>query len=329
MNFAHLHLLLNHFPIIGTMVGLGLFLVSFVGKNEDLRRSSYIVFAACALLAIPAFLTGYGAQIMIKGPNMSDALIARHQGSAMLSFWFMEALGGLSLAALWRSQRPNHTPQWNVFAVLVFGLLTVGLMARTGNTGGDIHHAEVRDEHELMANGTVNEGPMGAMLYAIEPNPDKFMSAMVFSKWWWTFMMILHYMGLILIIGLVVFLDLRIMGFLKQFPVKPVHEFLPWAMLGLGINVLTGMLGFIGQPENYVYKQDFWMKILALMLLGLNAAIFYLTDIFDNVENLGAGEDATWSAKLVAATSLILWFSVITFGRFIQFSFDTWRTGSN
>jgi hypothetical protein len=100
-------------------------------------------------------------------------------------------------------------------------------------------------------------------------------------------------------------------------------------MLGLGINVLTGMLGFIGQPENYVYKQDFWMKILALMLLGLNAAIFYLTDVFDSVENLGAGEDATWSAKLVAATSLILWFSVITFGRFIQFSFDTWRTGSN
>ena len=38
MNFAHLHLLLNHFPIIGTIVGLGLFLVSFLGKNDDLRR---------------------------------------------------------------------------------------------------------------------------------------------------------------------------------------------------------------------------------------------------------------------------------------------------
>ena len=36
MNFAHLHLLLNHFPIIGTMVGLGLFLISLGGKNGDL-----------------------------------------------------------------------------------------------------------------------------------------------------------------------------------------------------------------------------------------------------------------------------------------------------
>ena len=44
MNFAHLHLLLNHFPIIGTIVGLGLFLLSLVGKNEDLRRSSLIIF---------------------------------------------------------------------------------------------------------------------------------------------------------------------------------------------------------------------------------------------------------------------------------------------
>jgi len=57
------------------------------------------------------------------------------------------------------------------------------------------------------------------------------MSDMVFSKWWWTFMMILHYMGLILIVGTVGFLDLRIMGFMKQVPIRPVHEFLPWEWL--------------------------------------------------------------------------------------------------
>jgi uncharacterized membrane protein len=61
MNFAHLHLLLNHFPIIGTVVGLGLFLVSLVGKNKDLRRASLIIFSAMALLAIPTFFSGTGA----------------------------------------------------------------------------------------------------------------------------------------------------------------------------------------------------------------------------------------------------------------------------
>lgn len=38
MNLAHLHLLLNHFPIIGTIVAFGLFITSFVGKNDDLKR---------------------------------------------------------------------------------------------------------------------------------------------------------------------------------------------------------------------------------------------------------------------------------------------------
>jgi len=63
--------------------------------------------------------------------------------------------------------------------------------------------------------------------------------------------------------------------------------------------------------------------MLSLVLLGVNAAAFYLTDVFKGVENVGAGEDAPMSAKLVAASSLILWFAVITFGRYIQFSFDT------
>jgi len=325
-NFAHLHLLLNHFPIIGTMVGLGLFLLSFIGKNQDLRRASYIIFAAIALIAIPTFLSGYSAWVLLKGSGLiTDPLIARHQGAAMLSFWFMEITGAFALVGLWQTQRTSRLPNWNVTAVLILSVLTVGLMARTGNTGGDIRHEELRD---ASAKTVVTEGPIGAMFHAVEPNPQKFMADMVFSKWWWTFMMILHYMGLILIVGTVGFLDLRIMGFMKQVPIRPVHEFLPWGMAGLGINILTGMLAFIGQPESYVYKEDFWMKILCLMLLGLNAALFYLTDVFEGIENIGPGEDAAMPAKILAASSLFLWFAVITFGRFIQFSFDTFRPGA-
>jgi hypothetical protein len=104
LNFAHLHLLLNHFPIIGTMVGLALFLVSFVGKNKDLRRAAYIVFAGIALLTIPTFLSGFGAALGIQNkPGVSDMLVLRHEGSAMLSVWFMLATGAFSLIALWQS----------------------------------------------------------------------------------------------------------------------------------------------------------------------------------------------------------------------------------
>src|ERR1700676_3819185 len=128
MNFAHLHLLLNHFPIIGTIVGLGLFLVSLVGKNEDLRRASLIIFPAMALLAILAFFSGVGAQGAIrKTPGVSEALIERHQGAAMLALLFMEATGAFSIAALWRAQsRPRSAGlDSSLSRILVFLIVTV------------------------------------------------------------------------------------------------------------------------------------------------------------------------------------------------------------
>jgi hypothetical protein len=64
------------------------------------------------------------------------------------------------------------------------------------------------------------------------------------------------------------------------------------------------------------------------MLLGVNAVAFYLTGIFGQVEKLEAGEDAPFSAKLVAASGLFLWFAVITMGRYIQPLTDT-LLGSN
>src|SRR4029077_5000047 len=97
MNLAHLHLLLNHFPIIGTIVALGLFITSFIGKNDDLKRSSLIILIAMALLTLPTFFSGIGAQRAIrKDPGVSTALIDRHEGAAMLSIFFMLITGALA-----------------------------------------------------------------------------------------------------------------------------------------------------------------------------------------------------------------------------------------
>ena len=88
MNLAHLHLVLNHFPIVGTVIGLGLFVVSCVGKNDDLKRASLLVLAAMALLALPTFFSGIGAQGAIRrDPAVSAVLIERHEGAAMLALF--------------------------------------------------------------------------------------------------------------------------------------------------------------------------------------------------------------------------------------------------
>jgi hypothetical protein len=322
MNFPHLHLLLNHFPIIGTMVGLGLLLLSLVGKNEDLRRASLIIFPAMALLAIPTFFSGTGAQGAIrKTPGVSEVLIERHQGAAMLALLFMEITGALALVGLWKSHgssRPARS-NWSLPAILIFSMVTVGLMARVGTTGGDIRHPEIASGQEELTEEVI----LSKWVHAMEPSPAKFAELMTASKWWWAFMMDLHFVGLVLLIGTVGILDMRMLGFAKQIPIEALHGLVPWAMAGFGLNLVTGVLAFIGMDQYYTYDWAFWLKILAIMLLGLNVAAFYLTGAFDSVERLGPGDDAPPLARFIAATSLFLWFTVITLGRYIQSFSDT------
>jgi hypothetical protein len=322
MNFVYLHLLLNHFPIIGTLVGLGLLLISLFGKNDDLRRASLIIFPVMALLAIPVFFSGPGAQGAIKKlPGVSEAMIERHQGAAMLALLFMEITGAFSLVALWKSHERSRAARWNwsLSAVLLFSMITAGLMARVGTTGGDIRHPEIGTGHEEVTEGSM----LSKVVHRFEPSPDKFAGLMTASKWWWAFMMDMHFVGLALLIGTVGILDLRVLGFAKQIPIDPLHRLVPWAMAGFGINLVTGILAFTGMSNYYTYDWAFWLKMLAIMLLGLNVAVFYLTGAFDSVEGLGPGEDAPQFAKFIAATSLVLWFTVITLGRYIQSYSDT------
>src|SRR4030095_1464158 len=102
-----------------------------------------IIFAAVALLTIPTFVSGVGADRSIaREPGISDALVRRHEGAAMLGLWFVIATGAAALAALWRSRRSGGTPRGNLAAVLLLAIVASVLMGRTGNTGGDIRHPQ-------------------------------------------------------------------------------------------------------------------------------------------------------------------------------------------
>jgi hypothetical protein len=240
----------------------------------------------------------------------------------MLGLWFVMATGGAAMIALWRFRRTaSGPPRADIVAVLLLSTIATGLMARTGNTGGDIRHPQPGTAQ----GAPIVEGDVGAIIHAFEPAPDGFTDLMVATKWWWATMMVMHFVGLSLIVGVVGAIDLRIIGFARELPLAPLHRLLPLAMAGLGLNFVTGMLAFIGMPVYYAADIAFWFKLCALMVLGVNAALFYLTGVFDRVEQLGPGEDAALSAKIIAASSLLLWFAVIISGRYIQRFEDSLR----
>ncbi len=321
MNLAHLHLLLNHFPIIGTTIGVALLVGSLPRKDDDLKRAGLIILAAMALIALPTFFSGVGAKGAIKDePGISGALIDRHEGAAILAFFFIEVTGALALVALWQRQSASKEGGakergWTLASLLLFSAITVGLIARVENTGSVIRHTEMWSFQDA---ASIKETGISAFVHAFEPSPQKFASLMLINKYWWAFMMDVHFIGLALLMGVVAVVDLRILGFAKQVPARPLLRLVPWGLAGFGLNVLTGVLAFIGMPNTYTYDIAFWLKIMAILLLGLNAAAFYLTGVFQSVEGLKAGENATPFAKFIAATSFGLWLAVIVLGRYIQ-----------
>ena len=126
----------------------------------------------------------------------------------------------------------------------------------------------------------------------------------------------LHFIGLSFLIGVVLVLDLRLLGMGKAIPIAGVYTLLPWAMIGYAINTLTGILWVAAGAEIYMGNPGFYFKILFVVLAGANA--LFLT-VVDQAWMLAAGEEAPTGAKLAAAASIFLWLGVVFWGRLMPF----------
>jgi uncharacterized membrane protein len=145
MDNTHLHLLLNHFPIIGTMIGVGLMAYGYSIRKDSIKKAALLLWFTMALSAIPVFLTGEPAEERVEGlAGVSEAVIEPHEEAAVFAFWCMEALGFLSLLALFlKFERPNVS-KIAMPLIVALSLVTSGLMAYTGYLGGQIRHTEIR-----------------------------------------------------------------------------------------------------------------------------------------------------------------------------------------
>jgi hypothetical protein len=137
--------------------------------------------------------------------------------------------------------------------------------------------------------------------------------------WIWPASETLHFMGLAMLIGAVGLVDLRMLGVAKGVPFAALHKLVPWGIAGFVINTITGILFFAGDPFQYINNIAFGLKILFILLAGLNMAAFYLFGVFRTAEALGPGDDAPLSAKVIAGSSLFLWIGVMYLGRMLPF----------
>jgi uncharacterized membrane protein len=306
MNLAHLHLLLNHFPTVGMVIGLALLVTAWGWNSDHLKRTALGVFVAIALIAMPTYMTGNAAQEMLAShPEASVELIEAHQSWALLAFAVMEITGFLAWIGLWQYRRQSHPAAWTLPAVFFCAAATFALMAVAANLGGDIMHPEVRAVAEGRASWTIR-ALAGSTLKAAITN----------STWIWAFSEALHFMGLSVLFGVVLLVDLRILGFLKNIPFEAIHKLLPWAVGAFAVNLATGMVFFIAAYDQYTGNTVFHWKIVLMLLAGANAGYF---TVFDDTWALRAGEEAPVRAKFAAAAAMALWVGVIYCGRMLPF----------
>ena len=146
--------------------------------------------------------------------------------------------------------------------------------------------------------------------------------------WVWPVCEILHFFGMALIIGTIGLVDIRILGVGKGLPIKSLERFIPLGVIGFTINVLTGLTFVggnpIGGPREYLSNLAFLIKMGLILLAGVNLLVFYAAGIVRAADAVSPDGDAPISAKVVAVVSLLAWFGVILFGRFIMYD-DTLR----
>ncbi|MEO8147794.1 MAG: hypothetical protein ABI723_09170 [Bacteroidia bacterium] len=144
MSYTHLHLLLNHFPIIGTLIGISLLSFAVMKNNNTVRQAALFTIVIMSLIAIPVFLTGEPAEESIENiAGISKALIEEHEEAAQIALWVMLATGAIALGSLILNYMKNKMSNKLAVLSLIIGLLSFGLMARAGYLGGQIRHTEI------------------------------------------------------------------------------------------------------------------------------------------------------------------------------------------
>ena len=135
MNPAYLHLLVNHFPIVLSVVGAGMILLAIALKRDSLWRFGMGCVALAGLGALAAFFTGRGAEdVMRRAWYVQRATIGAHEDAGELAMWVTVVAAAICAYALWRSSgRP--APGATAFPALLRVLTTLGALAAAGTAG--------------------------------------------------------------------------------------------------------------------------------------------------------------------------------------------------
>lgn len=150
MNDAHLHMVFNHFPIIGSIFGFGILLVGIILKNKSVQHTAFVLLIIAAILGLATMRTGEGAEEIVEELGATHDIIHEHEEIAEKFAILLYLTGAVALLSLITSLKNHAKAKIFAFVTLFLALASSILSKPVGTSGGEIRHTEIRE------NGTIN-----------------------------------------------------------------------------------------------------------------------------------------------------------------------------
>ncbi|MGA9637762.1 hypothetical protein [Flavobacterium sp.] len=146
MNDAHLHLMVNHFPILGLIFGFGILISGLVFRNNGIKNTAYSLFVVSAIFAFLSMYTGEGAEELVEDmPNIGHHIIHEHEEYAEKLALILYVLGALSIYGFYLNVKTHSRAR--LVSIIILFVAGIGLIfaLKTGTSGGEVRHTEIRD----------------------------------------------------------------------------------------------------------------------------------------------------------------------------------------
>ncbi|MFN8577221.1 MAG: hypothetical protein U0354_10225 [Candidatus Sericytochromatia bacterium] len=142
MNYAHLHLIVNHAPLFGLIFGFCLLIYFIRKRSEEVAKIAMFTFIVSAIFAVITYASGEKAEHTIETlQNIDKNIIRNHEKLAKIANIFTVSTGVISF--IWFFIKDEFKKRYVAIGIIAICLMGIGFMSRTANTGGQIRHSEI------------------------------------------------------------------------------------------------------------------------------------------------------------------------------------------
>ena len=154
MSQAHMHLLITHLPIYGSILGSIVLAYGLWTKSNHTKIAAYTVFIISSIGAGIAYLTGEAAEEKVEDiQGVAKKMIEEHEEFALIALVSLIILGLASIVGLFLTLRKPPLAKTISWVILLISFISFGLVAWTGYMGGQIRHTEINSNTTIQVQG--------------------------------------------------------------------------------------------------------------------------------------------------------------------------------